>query len=126
MYDGSFDGNEVQLAVERINDRAIEFVCSYPDLEWAENAADMSILHRKCRIDFVERVLATNAAAAETRRAATPSKEAALSLLELRKDAKIPLQEISTPRIANKMRSNLAVEAWAIQNMWSSGAKQGT
>ena len=115
VYDGTFDGDKVQLAIERINDRAIEFICEYPDLEYTENTMDMSLL----RVDFMERVLADHAAAKDryqVQNISTPSKEAALSLLEMGKEVKMPLQEISTPRIwngriANRMASDTALQA---------------
>mmetsp|Transcript_38467 Transcript_38467/g.69330 ORF Transcript_38467/g.69330 Transcript_38467/m.69330 type:complete len:203 (+) Transcript_38467:130-738(+) len=100
-YDCTFNGDEVQMAVEHMVDRAIEFILAYPDLEYAENTIDMSILHETGQIDFMERVLPTHAAAAAAeaqhfQKASTPDKDE-------------PLQEINTPRIANKASDNVAM-----------------
>ena len=111
------NGNKykVQIAIERLVDRAIEFILAYPDLEYTENTIDMTALREKCQIDFVEGAIAAHAVAVAAKKAQavvakkapTPSSIAegqnsvsGYSLAE--ETVLVALQELaSTPRIAN-------------------------
>ena len=86
-YDGTQDGDEVQVALERITDLAVEFILKYPDLEYFENTFNPVNLH-KTGIDFLQRALSKPVVVGMS---SSPSKE-----------EQVPLQEIQTPRIANK------------------------
>lgn len=83
-YRKTFHRDEVRKATEQINDSAIEFILQHPDLEYAENTTDMSLLHSTCQINFIEQLLMRD------QRIISPKKE------------KVMLGEIATPRIANK------------------------
>lgn len=107
--------DKVQIAIERLVDRAIEFILAYPDLEYTENTIDMTALREKCQIDFVEGAIAAHAVAVAAKKAQavvankapTPSSIAegqnsvsGYSLAE--ETVLVALQELaSTPRIAN-------------------------
>ena len=86
----------VQMALERIIDLSIEFLLTYPDLEWTENAVDMMRTLSKKGIDFMERVL--------------DSKQHEVHSPSMSKVLQVPPQEIKTPRIANKDLSDIAVK----------------
>ena len=89
-YDGTQDGDEVQVALERINDLAVEFILKYPDLEYFENTFNLVNL-QKTGIDFLQRALSKPVVVDTS--SSSPNKE---------KQMQVPLQEIQTPRIANK------------------------
>ena len=85
-YDGTQDGDEVQLVVERISDLSVEFILKHPDLEYFENTFKVNL--QKTGIDFLQRALS---------KPVVVDKSSLLS-----KEEQVPLQEIQTPRIANK------------------------
>ena len=87
-YDGTQDGDEVQVALERINNLAVEFILKYPDLEYFENTFNLVNL-QKTGINFLQRALSKPV----VDKFSSPDKE---------KQVQVPLQEIQTPRIANK------------------------
>ena len=87
----------VQMALERIIDLSIEFLLTYPDLEWTENAVDMMRTLSKKGIDFMERVLDCK----QQHEVHSPS---------MSKVLQVPPQEIKTPRIANKDLFDVAVK----------------
>ena len=85
------------MALERIIDLSIEFLLTYPDLEWTENAVDMMRTLSKKGIDFMERVLDCK----QQHEVHSPS---------MSKVLQVPPQEIKTPRIANKDLFDVAVK----------------
>ena len=85
-YDGTQDGDEVQVALERVTDLAVEFILKHPDLEYFENTFKVNL--QKTGIDFLQRALSKPVVVYSS---SSPNKE-----------EQVPLQEIQTPRIANK------------------------
>ena len=79
------------MALECATDLSVRFLLTYPDLEWTENAVDMRILSKK-GIDFMRRVL--------------DSKQQD----EVHSPSSNVLLQVSTPRIANKEVSDVAVK----------------
>ena len=77
-HGGALSREELQKATEQIIDSSIEFILSYPDLEYTENTTNMLSLYKTCQVNFIERVL----------------KEKAIG-------------ESVTPRIANKSSDNI-------------------
>ncbi|KAL3777393.1 hypothetical protein ACHAW5_004222 [Stephanodiscus triporus] len=84
QYGNTFHFDEVRKATEQISDSSIAFILQHPDLEYAENTTDMSLLYSTCRINFIEQLLLRD------QRIFSTEKE------------KVMLGEIATPKIANK------------------------
>jgi hypothetical protein len=41
LYDGRYEGDALQVAIERMIDRTVEFILAHPDLTTAQNTEDM-------------------------------------------------------------------------------------
>ncbi len=98
VYSGIFDGDEVQMAIERINDLTVEFMLKYPDLEYADMTLVDPSVYENCETDFMERIIAAwlmlpqkpEGGAMMQMPASSPSSKEMTTV-----------QEVSTPRIAN-------------------------
>jgi hypothetical protein len=89
------NSDEIENAIALINDRSIEFLLRYPDLEYFENTIDMSALYKCGHNYFVERVISSHAAMAKSVQSAPPNKELTL--------------QITTPRTSNRMTSSISL-----------------
>lgn len=91
-----FDGDDVQLAIERMNDRCVELVLAHPDLEWADASDYCRAAATRGRgggVDFMERALA---------RYMLPSSPARVA-------GGTALEDVETPRIVNTVSFDSAM-----------------
>ena len=93
------DEDQVETAIERMIDNAINLILMHPDLEYAENTIDMSTVNAEKQMELIEHTIAANNLAAAFTAAGTPTKQ--------------PLQEISigTPRTSNHRNNDVKKEA---------------
>jgi hypothetical protein len=93
---GAHDNSDkIENAIAQINDRSIEFLLRYPDLEYFENTIDLSTLYKSGKNYFVERVISSHAAMAKSVQSAPPNKELTL--------------QITTPRTSNRMQPSISL-----------------
>ena len=98
VYGGIFDGDEVQMAIERINDLTVEFMLRYPDLEYADMTLVDPSVYENSETDFMERIIAAWLMLPQKQEGATMMQMPASSPQGKEMTS---VQEVNTPRIAN-------------------------